>query len=188
MEYPFDCISDFVFIESKLEKSDVILIPGGSNPQLMERAVDLYNKGFAKYILPSGGHNNKIQNYESEWEYLREIGIQLGVPENAILKEDKAKNTYENALLSFDVIKVNNISIKNVILVCKAYHSRRALLTYQSVFTKDIKFYVSTIIDNRGISKDNRFLDNESITIVMNEVVKIGRYFEHKISEMVNGR
>lgn len=185
MKYPFDCISDFIFVESNLEKSDVIFIPGGSNPQLMERAVDLYNKGFAKYILPSGGYNNNIPNYESEWEYLREIGIQLGVPENAILKEDKARNTLENAQLAWNVLRSFNLSITNVILVCKAYHTRRALLTYQSIFPKDIKFHVSPVIDKRGISKDNWFLEKEHINIVMNEVVKIGMYFEDKISNMI---
>lgn len=32
MNYPFDCISDFIFVETAIEKSDVILIPGGSHP------------------------------------------------------------------------------------------------------------------------------------------------------------
>lgn len=75
--------------------------------------------------------------------------------------------------------------IKSVILVCKAYHSRRALLTYQSVFPIDINFYVSSVIDKRGISKDNWFLNEDSIRIVMNEVTKIGNYFEDKISKWV---
>lgn len=185
MDYPFDCISEFIFAETDIKKSDVILIPGGSHPQLMERAVQLYNKGFAPYILPSGGPNYKLTDYESEWDYLKTIGIQFGIPEKAILKENKAQNTFENAEFSWNVLQTLDVPIKNAILVCKAYHSRRALLTYQSVLPVDINFYVSSVIDKRGISKDNWFLNESSIRIVMNEVVKIGNYFEDKISKWV---
>jgi len=185
VEHPFDCISKFIFVEADVGKSDVILIPGASQSQLMEKAAELYNRGFAKYILPSGGANYKLPNYESEWDYLKTIGIQLGVPEKAILKEDKAQNTFENAQFSWELLQKLSIQIKNVILVCKAYHSRRALLTYQSVFPLNINFYIAPVIDKRGISKENWFLNEDSISIVMNEVVKIGSYFEDKISKWI---
>ena len=42
MQHPFDCITELVFVETELEKSDVIFIPGGSHPQLVEKAADLY--------------------------------------------------------------------------------------------------------------------------------------------------
>ena len=113
MKYPFDCISEFIFVETDVEKSDVILIPGASQSQLMEKAVELYNMGFAKYILPSGGVNSKLTHHESEWEYLKTIGIQLGVPENVILRENKAQNTFENAQFSWDVLQSLNIPITN---------------------------------------------------------------------------
>ncbi|MDR6880434.1 hypothetical protein [Bacillus sp. 3255] len=54
MSFPFDCISDFMFFETELGHSDVILIPGASHPQLMERAAMLYQQGIAPLILPSG--------------------------------------------------------------------------------------------------------------------------------------
>ena len=185
MVYPFDCISEFIFAETDIEKSDVILIPGASQLQLIERAAELYNKGFAQYILPSGGSNHKITHYKTEWEYLKTLGIQLGIPKEAILKEDKAQNTFENAQFSWNVLQALDIPIKNVILVCKAYHSRRALLTYRSAFPQNIKFYISPIIDKRGISKENWFLNESSINVVMGEVVKIGNYFRDKIPKWV---
>jgi uncharacterized SAM-binding protein YcdF (DUF218 family) len=181
VDYPFDCISNFIFAETEIEKSDVILIPGTSQSLLMEKAADLYHKGLAKYILPSGGPNYKVPIYESEWEYLKTIGVRLGVPEAAILKENKAQNTFENAQFSWDVLKGTKTPVKNVILVCKAYHSRRALLTYKLFFPSDVNFFVSPVVDRRDISKDNWFSNEESIKIVMNEIVKIGKYFEDKI-------
>lgn len=183
---PFDCISDLIFVETGVEDADVILVPGGSHPQLMEKAVELYNNRFAPYILPSGGVNPKLPNYESEWEYLKDIGIKLGVPEEVILKENQASHTFENAELSWNVLQTLDRPIRKVILVCKAYHSRRALLTYQSVFPLEVQFYVSTVVDKRGISKDTWFLKSENISIVMGEVEKIGKYFKDKISGWVS--
>ena len=181
MGCPFDCITDLVFVDNYVQKADIILVPGCSQPQIMERAAELYHKGLAPYILPTGGENHEIYKYKTEWEYLKTIGIELGVPEEAILKEDRAKNTFENARLSLEVLNENKIDIKNAILVCKSYHSRRALLTYQVVFPRDVEFYVSTVTDKSGVTKDNWFSNADSTNLVMGEVVKIGRYFKNEI-------
>jgi len=185
LSYPFDCITDLIFVETCVQKADVILVPGCSQPQIMQRAAELYHKGLAPYILPTGGANQKITGYKSEWEYLKMIGTKLGVPEEVILKENKAKNTFENARLSQEVLKKNNINVKKAILVCKSYHSRRALLTYQTVFPLNVEFYVSTVTDDAGVTKDNWFLNKSTTDLVMGEVVKIGKYFKKEISTLI---
>jgi hypothetical protein len=63
---PYDCILDLVFVETAVEESDVILVPGRSHPQLMEKVAELYHNNLAQYILPSGGFNQKLPGYESE--------------------------------------------------------------------------------------------------------------------------
>ena len=183
MSYPFDCISDLIFVETEIKNADIILVPGGSHPQLMEKAAELYKQGLAPYILPSGYFNPKIPEHSSEWEFLKSIGVNLGIPEEIILKEDKARNTFENAELSWKVIEENKLPVKKAILVCKAYHSRRALLTYQAMFPKNIEFYVASVPDKRNIKRDNWFLDDENIKLVMGEVVKIAKYFEPVIKQ-----
>lgn len=75
------------------------------------------------------------------------------------------------------------MNFRGTILVCKAYHSRRALLTYQSMFPKNTDFFVASVPDKRDITKDNWYLDEEKIKIVMGEVVKIGKYFEPYIKK-----
>lgn len=104
MSLPFDCISDFMFFETELEQSDVILIPGASHPQLMERAATLYHNGIAQFILPSGGTTPHVES--TEWEFLKNVGVALGVPSESLLKEDKATNTFENARFSMEVLQL----------------------------------------------------------------------------------
>lgn len=186
MSFPFDCISDFMFFETEMGSSDVILIPGASHPQLIEKATMLYHQGIAPFILPSGGATPHVKT--TEWEFLRNKGISLGVPSEAILKEDKATNTFENARFSLEVLEQQGIHPKKVVLVCKNYHARRALLTYQFVFPRETVFYVSPVVDKTGTSKDNWFLDEDKISYVMNELEKVGKYFRHAILRIGSNR
>lgn len=43
-------IEDFMFIEDKPEKADVIFVPGNGYPQMAEKAAELYRNGFAPKI------------------------------------------------------------------------------------------------------------------------------------------
>ncbi|MFD1176664.1 YdcF family protein [Paenibacillus puldeungensis] len=180
MKKPFDCLTDLVFVnQDQLELSDIILVPGGSHPQLIERAVELYQLGLAPYILPSGGYNSKIN--QTEWKFLNEIAIKMGVPQEVILKEDQARNTFDNARNSWKLIEERNIKVRQVIMVCKAQHSRRALMTYQTVFPLDIRFLMEPISDKNNITRDNWFQDEMKIKAVMGEAEKISKYFVHHI-------
>jgi len=180
MTYPFDCITDFIFVENKPVQTDVILVAGGSRPQLIEKAIELYKRGYASYILISGGANPKLGDWKTEFEYLQNIALSSGLPQESILKEDQAKHTFDNAKLSWEVLQNKDLKINKATLVCKAHHARRALLTYQTIFPQNVEFVVCPIIDERDVQKNNWFLDPDKIDIVMKEVEKIGQYFgEH---------
>lgn len=184
MSYPFDCISNFMFFETEIGPADVILVPGGSHPQLMERAAMLYHEGIAPYILPSGGATAHVET--TEWEFLRNIAVSHGVPAEAILKEDRAANTFDNARFSLEVLQQQGIVPRKVVFVCKNYHARRALLTYQVYFPQETTFYVSPVIDKTGITKDNWYTEEQKISRVMKELEKVGQYFRHHIPNWAN--
>ncbi|MNC10864.1 hypothetical protein D3C75_585450 [compost metagenome] len=172
-----------MFFETEMQPADLIMIPGGSHPQLMERAAALYHQGLAPLILPSGGRNPHLEI--TEWEFLRNTGIALGVPDTAILEEDRAANTFQNASFSWDVLQQAGIQPHKVILVCKNYHARRVLLTYQTVFPRETEFRVLSVIDKTGITKDNWFRHEAGIKLVMTEMGKVASYFGHHIPNWV---
>ncbi len=105
-------VEEFVFAESQPEKADIIFVPGNGFPDMAEKAASLYREGYAPYILPSGrysitlgkfaGVQSKKEiyggDYETEWEFLKNVLLKNGVPEEAILREDQATFTYENAI------------------------------------------------------------------------------------------
>ena len=118
--------TDYIFVKDEPQKADVIFVPGNGYPQMAAHAAELWKEGFAPYVLPSGrystvlGHFAGVQdlaeqyggNYETEWEFLRTVLQKNSVPEKAILREDQATYTYENALRSREVTDAAGIEVK----------------------------------------------------------------------------
>lgn len=182
MDNFINCISNFIFVDDLIEPCDVILIPGGSHPQLAQKAATLYKQGMAPYILASGHANTNIPNFTSEAEYLKSLAVELGVPADKFLCETKASHTFENAEFSLKMLNERKIKADNIILVCKAFHSRRVLLTYKYIFPVHTKFLVASVVDKNGLCKNNWITKPEYILKVMSEVEKIGKYFKDKIA------
>jgi len=49
-----DDITNFIFVENRPEKADIIFIPGGSYAEIAEYAAMLWHKVYSPIILPSG--------------------------------------------------------------------------------------------------------------------------------------
>ena len=189
-------ITEFIFVEDKAEKSDMIFIPGSGFPQLAEEAAKLYHQGLAPYILPSGKYsilNGKFAGvqekqelydgeYETEWEFLKEALKKNQVPEEHILRENNATYTYENAIYSRKVTDRLGMEIKKAILCCKPYHARRSLLYYQLLYP-ETQFYVCPIQDS-DVKRDNWYLTEKGIRLVFGEVQRIGEQFIDITKEM----
>ena len=174
----YDAISDFIFVEDTPQKADVIFVPGGNYPDAAVHAAALYRQGFAPYILPSGKYSisvgkfvlageakntekpadtKKRNSYETEFDYLHDILVKNGVKEAAILRENQATFTYQNAIFSRQVLETAGIPVKRAILCCQAFHARRALLYYQEQFP-ETEFVVCPVV-TRGIDRDTWMKD-----------------------------
>lgn len=180
----FQCITEFIFLENEPEKADVIFIPGGNYPEAARRAADLYRDGFAPLLLPSGrysvlkGSFDGPGGYETEWEYLASVLTAAGVPREAILKEDQATYTYENAIFSRRTAEAMGLSIKKAILCCQAFHARRCFLYYQEQFPQTEILVCPTV--TRGISRDTWHQTEKGIDTVLGEMERCGGQF-HEI-------
>lgn len=182
-------ITNFIFIEDKLEKADIIFIPGGSYAEIAEKAAKVWREGYSELILPSGKYSvnrgyfpgplskaDKYNfNYDTEWDFLKAVLLQNGVAEESIMKEDKAQNTYENAIYSKEVTDRYNLNIKRAIICCKSFHARRCLMYYQWLYPKT-EFIVCPA-DTQGISKNDWFKSQNGIEKVMGELMRCGGQF-----------
>ena len=182
-------ISEFIFMKDAPQKSDIIFIPGTSQSAVTETAARLYCAGYVTYVLPSGMYSGKrgkfasekIDNpryagdYATDWAYCKHVLMENGVPEAAILREDRSTHTGENAEFSAKVLKEMGIKVGKAILCCQAFHARRAFMSYTKFFPDTEILVVPT--DTQGIAREDWFLHEQSYRRVMSEVYKCGEYF-----------
>ena len=178
MQAYIDAVTRFIFIEDPPQKSDVIFLPGSTRPQHTHLAAQLYREGFAPYILPSGLHAKAQSRFDgdprfpSEWACMHHLLREDGVPESAILREDKATFTWENALFSRDVLADAGFPVSSAILCCKAAHARRALFYYEAAMP-DIHFCVVPYAEP-GVSRHDWFTNEKGRRTVLGEVQRMG--------------
>ncbi|MFA6074938.1 MAG: YdcF family protein [Negativicutes bacterium] len=183
MNSPLRLFTDFVFVETPLEKVDAIFIPGSHHPQLAVRAAELFHAGYAPLIIPSGGQNNRLPNNMPEALWLKDLLIKHGVPDSAIIAEPNARNTFNNADFTAAMIEKLQLDINSAIIVAKGFHSRRCLLTYQTAFLKNFSFFVTLVPDGNNNTSANWHRTASGINTVMSEIRKIGQYFAEEIPE-----
>lgn len=116
-------------------------------------AVELYKKGIAKNIIFSSG----AQSVFPEPYVMKALAVSLGVPEGAIILEDKAANTYENVKKTARILESRGW--KTIILVSSPYHMRRASLVFRKTAPKigvvyspaqESRFYHHGGVDENG--------------------------------------
>lgn len=179
-------MTDFIFVEDAPEKADIIFVPGGDQGALAVTAARLYREGYAPRVLPSGRFSKptgfcQIPGYETEWAFLRDILLREGVPGEAILEEQEATYTYENAIFSRRVTDALGLRIRRAILCPQAHHARRALLYYKILYP-DTTFLVCPTV-TRGITRENWYRDPEKIDIVLGELERCGSQFHAILRE-----
>ena len=182
-------ISEFIFMQDAPQKSDVIFIPGTSQSAISEKAAELFCAGYAKYVIPTGAFSGKrgkfaaekIDNpryageYATDFAYCRYILKENGVPDSAILREDRSTNTGENAEFTAILLQKIGLSVRKAILCCQAFHARRAFMSYAKYFP-DTEILVVPA-DTQGIRKEDWFRQEKSYRRVMSELSKCGEYF-----------
>lgn len=123
---------DYMKLNQEPQKSDCIVGFGCYNEDVARRAAQLYHEGYAPRILFTGalGRNTRTMWQESEAIRFARVAIAEGVPESAILLEDRATNSGENLLYARQLLREKNISVRRVIGVQKPYMERRLFAAF----------------------------------------------------------
>ncbi len=83
---------------------------------------NLYAQGFASQVLFSGGDATIFGQGPIEAMEMKRLAVRLGVPEQAIVLEDRSRNTYEEAIETERIL-----GEASILLVTSASHIPRAL-------------------------------------------------------------
>lgn len=94
----------------------------------------LYKKGHIKKIMVCGGQNGFIRykNF-TEAGFIAQNLVDLGIPDSAILIEDRSKTTLENASFAKQIIDSTGVLKGKAALITSSFHIPRAVETFESV-------------------------------------------------------
>lgn len=113
--------------------ADVILVLGSAvwpneqpSPSLRartERAIELYQQGYAPYLLLSGG----LGRYPpEEAEVMRRLAVEAGIPQEALILDMEAHSTWESMEKARDIMEQEGW--QTAIIVSDPFHIERSLL------------------------------------------------------------
>lgn len=115
---------------SKRTKFDVIIVlgnpansdgsPGEEMRQRVEKAVELFRVGRAKYMLLTGG---AVYTPFVEADVMQNLAQSVGIPKDALVKDPKARNTYQNLFNATKIMLEKHWS--SALVVTSPYHVKR---------------------------------------------------------------
>lgn len=113
-------------------KSDCILVLGSHDLRVAERGAELYLLGYAPLLIFSGGLGNLTLGKwtEPEADRFAAVARKLGVPEKAILIENRSTNTGENIRFTGELLASRGLDPKTFLVVQKPYMERRSYATF----------------------------------------------------------
>lgn len=191
-----DDITRFIFLSDTPKPADILFIPGNGHAEPSEYAAALYRQGYAPLLLPSGrfsvttgefaGQQSGTKRYEgcfdTEWAFMRAVLLANGVPDSAILREDEATFTYQNAIYSRRRTDAEKLTIRRAILCCMPVHARRAKMYYQTLFPETELLICPA--PEAAVTRENWMLEPDGIDQTLGELTRCGSQFHDILCEI----
>lgn len=122
---------DFLRLGATAAPADCLLVFGGHDIGVAERAADLYHDGLAPLIIISGGPRAVPDgsDFPTEAEAIADVLLRRDVAKDAIALERLASNTSENFWLSAELLRDLGLDPHSFLAVTKPYGERRLIAT-----------------------------------------------------------
>ena len=169
------------------ERGEFALLLGTSHEHSVERALaaaKLYNSGRVGYVLPSGGvrweHEGEMV---SEAEFMSEILLREGVPEDAIILENEATTTRENMI--YGTLWINRKTkfndVDSIIIVTTLVHMKRSLALARAFMPRKVR--ISAYPSYPGEDKETWLSRAENMLMLDTELSIIKELVDNRIVE-----
>ena len=178
---PLQVIWDFLCLNEKPRKADVIVGFGNFNEDIPRRAAELYLQGYAPKILFTGGLGRNTVGLlpESEAARFARVAMSCGVPEEAIIKEDKSTNTAENIHFTKALLEELNVPHDHILGVHQPFMERR-INAAMGVYWPEQRFSVTspqvTIPQYLEAAKAQGITENASISVIVGDFQRMKLY------------
>jgi uncharacterized SAM-binding protein YcdF (DUF218 family) len=162
-----------------LKKADAIILLEGDYHNRVSTAADLFKAGGARYIVVSGGVDDKAAGRIPGRE-LKKALLSKGVLARNIILEENSANTWEQAVAVMKIVKARRW--RSIIIVASHWHQFRAFLTFLRAMKAAglrIEIYNAPA---RNLSWFKKNPDRTGLQLLADEFKKIRQYKKHIVS------
>ena len=138
-------IWDYMRLDMEVGPGDCIVGFGCYNDDIALRCAQLYHDGFAPRVLFTGGLGRNTLGLwtQTEAERFASIARDTGVPQDAILIENRSTNSAENILFTHELLKKAGLDGGQLICVHKPFMERRLYAAMQVYWPEARAVYTS---------------------------------------------
>jgi uncharacterized SAM-binding protein YcdF (DUF218 family) len=119
----------------------------------LTNALWLWRAGRVRHILVSGGSGAVLKKAHTEAADLITLLHLAGVPDSVIIREDRSRNTRENAIFTKQIVTAHP-ELDTLVLVTSAFHQRRALGCFAKVGLHPLPFPAGFRTTDRAFTPD----------------------------------
>ena len=151
------------------EPSDaIIVISGDEQLARFREGVRLFKDGMGQYLVFSGAARD---NGTSNADVMRDLAVEAGVDQSAILEDPLGEDTWGNAVYTRGLLEQRGA--RSAILVTSPYHARRAKMTFDAAYSgTGIKLVVHAAPDSEW-RKLSWWRDAETRRLTFSELQKL---------------
>lgn len=167
----------------QLKKADTILVLCSHDKRVAERGAELFLGGWAPMIVFSGGLGTITREMwsEPEADQFAKIALDMGVPEDKILIENRSTNTGENILFTRLLLEQRKLNPEKFILVQKPYMERRSYATFRKLWPEKEVLVTSPAVGfDEYLDKytNSELTSDDVISIMVGDLQRIKAYPE----------
>ena len=135
------------------------------------QTIILYRQGIIKKILITSGSANLVYKQPGEADFIVEELIKSGIPSKDILKENKSRNTFENASLS--KLLLDSLHLKGpYVLISSAFHLPRAMLVFKKAGLQVVPYPCAFVAVNKLYAWQDYILPSLSVLMEWDGTMK----------------
>lgn len=181
IDYYANILWDYHKLSEEVKKSQVILGLGSHDLNVAKRCAQLYLDGFGEKIIFTGGFGRITKNLwnMTEANKFAQVAIDMGVPKNSIILENKASNTGENISKTKELLNSMDYYPSSFIIVDKPYRERRTYATFRKQWP-EINFIVTSpnysYKEYCAFYSKGEISKNEFISIMVGDLQRIDLY------------
>ncbi len=168
-----DKVFDYLSEEDSLEKADFIFVFGNRTYFRIDKAIEVYKKGFAPKLIISGNAPIYSQDNTSEAAWLRQHAIEEGIPEESIIVEEKSLTLADNVKRSLDLLDKMEFQFNSIILVNHGFSQRRGWCYFKKFLPNSVKLIRVNSNAASTYTKEGWYTSYESIRVIINEFMKM---------------